>query len=112
MTYLPITTNFQSHFYQNDCPVDIIKATPSHAQLKAGKNRRKQTLAIISFALIVALVCIALVIGTSASQAAGLPVFTAANALAAKQDAGIAGMATASLTIIAFAALAIFSTKR
>lgn len=88
---------------------------PAHLKkghLKKGKEDRKRALIVLSCALTIAVGAIALVIGTSASEAANLPIFTAANALSAKQDAGVAGIATASLAIIAFGALALFSSKK
>ena len=89
-----------------------LPATPSCAELQVGKAYRKRTLAALSLALLLALCCIALIIGSSTSQAAVMPAFTPANALAAKQSAGVASMATASLAIIAFGALAVFSTRK
>ncbi len=77
-----------------------------------GKTIRKRALIALSFALTFALGCIVLVIGSGATEAAGLPTFTVANALTAKQDASIAGIATASLAFIAIGALAVFSGKR
>ena len=76
------------------------------------KSHRKFALATVSFALIAAVGCIALVIGSNTVEAANLPVFTAANALSAKQDAGVAGIATASVVFAAVAALAVFSAKK
>jgi len=89
-----------------------LPATPTCAELKMGKASRKRTLAALSLALLLALGFIALIIGSSTSQAAAIPAFTPAHALAAKQDAGVAGMATISLAIIAFGALAVFSTRK
>lgn len=92
--------------------VDLVNTTPNPEKMSQRKSHRKFALATVSFALIAAVGCIALVIGSSTAEAAHLPVFTAANALSAKQDAGVAGIATASVVFAAVAALAVFSAKK
>ena len=74
--------------------VDLVNTTPNPEKMNKRKSHRKFALATVSFALIAAVGCIALVIGSNTVEAANLPVFTAANALSAKQDAGVAGIAT------------------
>jgi len=93
--------------------VDLVNTTPNPEKMNKRKSHRKFALATVSFALIAAVGCIALVIDSSTAEAAAsLPVFTAANALSAKQDAGVAGIATASVVFAAVAALAVFSAKK
>lgn len=91
---------------------DLVSSAVSRAIMKAGQSGRKRTLATLSIALIVAVGCIFMVIGTSSAEASSLPMFTTANALAAKQDTGVAGVATASVIFAAIGALTLFSSKR
>jgi len=92
--------------------VKLVSATPNRSTLTQDKISRKRAMAALSFALMAAVGCIALVIGSSVVEASSLPAFTVSSALAAKQDAGIAGVATISLTLIAFAALALVFKKQ
>lgn len=115
MTYAPTTTHLNAPFTNSagsTGQIDLVSNTPDRAKFKQGKADRKFALVFLSCALIIAVGCIALVIGTSAAEAASLPVFTTAHALSAKQDASVAGIATASLAFIAFGALALFSSKK
>jgi len=99
-------------FARSQGPIDLINATPTPDNMTKGKADRKLALIAMSFVLVAAVGTIALIIGSGTAQAANLPVFTAANALSAKQDAGVGGIAIASLAIAAFGALALFSGKK
>jgi len=96
----------------NNQQIDLVSASPSHSMMMKDKASRKLAMVALSCALTIAVGCIAVVIGTSAVEAGSLPTFTVANALSAKQDTGIAGIATASVALMAFAALALVSGKR
>lgn len=89
-----------------------VRVTPLPSEPLKGKADRKLALLAISGLLIVAVSCIALIIGTGPAEAANIQVFTAANALSAKQDASIGGIATASIAFVAFGALVLFSAKK
>ncbi len=105
-------TRLVTQTFANNRQLNIVSATPNFRKLNKRKSDRKLTLITLSFALIAALGCIALVIGSSSAEAANLPIFTAAKALSAKQDASVGGMATLSLVSIAVGALAFFSAKK
>lgn len=112
MNHAPTSVSLNVTFANSTDQIELVNNTPDPANLQKGKADRKRALVVLSCALTIAVGCIALVIGTSAAEATNLPVFSAANALTAKQDANVAGIATASLTIIAFGALALFSSKK
>ena len=89
-----------------------VRVSPLPSKSNNGKADRKLALLTISGLLIVALSSVALVIGTGSAEAANIQVFTAANALTAKQDASIGGIAAASIAFVAFGALVLFSAKK
>ena len=95
----------------NQQQVDLLSATPSQSKLQDSKASRKRALIALSLVLTAAVGCVGLVIGSGAVEAASLPAFTVSNALAAKQDAGVAGIATISVALIFCAAVAIMSKK-
>jgi hypothetical protein len=77
--------------------IKLITSVPAHA---SPPKTQKFALLGISFSLLVALACVAMVIGTSAAQASSLPAFSVANAIAAKQSASVSGFAIGSLIVI------------
>ncbi len=91
--------------------IDLIKTTPP--DMAKSKTVRKRALMAMSFVLVVGVVCVALIIGTgtSTAQAGSLPAFSAASALAAKQNAGVGGIAVASIALVAIGMLALFYRK-
>ena len=107
------SSNLHAQISTSDQHIDLMSSSPGTGPFRKSKADRKRTLVAISCGLAVALGAIVIVIGSSSAEAAtNLPTFTVANALAAKQDAGVAGVATASLAFIAVGALAFFSRKR
>jgi len=103
------TKNIRS--LDNQQQIDPLNVTPSYSKLQDSKASRRRALIALSLFLTVAVGCVGLIIGSSGVEAASLPAFTVSNALAAKQDAGVAGIATISVALIFCAALAIVSKK-
>ena len=106
------THQFNNDDFNFDRPIHLVNTTPDPAQLQHSKANRKKALVAVSLVLTLAVGCIALIIGSSAAEAANMPTFTVANALSAKQDSSIAGVATVSIAVIAIGAVAIFSRKK
>ena len=105
------SANKPSTILANDVQIYADKSMSGCTGTKYGPASNKRTMLTLSFALTVALGMVVMIIGTSSAEASSLPTFTVANALSAKQDVGIAGVATASVALIAFAALALVSKK-
>jgi len=95
----------------NHQQVDLLSVTPNCSRLEDSSTSRKRAMIALSLVLTAAVGCVGLVIGSGAVEASSLPAFTVSNALAAKQDAGVAGIATISVALIFCAALAIVSKK-
>jgi len=100
-----------SAFLKNNRQINVVRAMPNPADLNSSRAGNKPVMLALTFALTIALGLVVMVIGTSIVEASSLPTFTVANALSAKQDNGIASVATVSVTLIAFAALALVSKK-
>lgn len=90
-----------------------MKSTSSHSiDIANGIAVRKTALLAVTLTLTLAVGCVLIVIASSTANATNLPVFTAANALAAKQSSGIGAMATAAIAICSFGAMFFFSGNR
>ncbi len=90
----------------------IIDFAPTRKRCRQGKTVRKRTLFGICLALIAATGLIATTITVSITNATAQPAFTTANAIAAKQDAGVGTIAAIAVMIIAAGALATFSNRK
>ena len=102
------TSNFDSEFDNQG----IIDFAPTRKKSRKEKASRKITLMGICLALVAASGFIATTITFGLTHASAHPVFTTANAIAAKQDSEVGSIAAIAVLIIAASALATFSNKK
>ena len=101
-------TNFDSEFENQG----IIDFAPTRKKCRKGKATRKRTLLGICLALVAASGFIVTTISFSLSHASAHPVFTTANAIAAKQDSEVGSIAAVAVLMIAAIALVTFSSRK
>lgn len=117
MTYNPYINTFdKTTLDQNTLDREfrdqgIVDFAPTRARAKQGKELRKRTLVGICLALTAATGFIAATISISSTHAAAQPVFTIANAVSAKHDAGVGSIAAITLMVVAASAYGVFTRR-